>query len=163
MPSSPISPCPSCPPPHAARGHGCAVYSSSVTDAEWAILEPLLPAPGSTAGRGGRPEKHCCRVIVDAILYIVRWYRVAATAGGVPVSRDGVGGVRSLGPRRGVAVHPRRAARPTAGAGRAGPVPERGDHRFADGTRRRHRAPTPAGAGMAARERTASSGTSPWR
>ena len=71
MPSSPISPCPSCP-PHAAGGHGCAVYSSSVTDAEWAILEPLLPAPGSAAGRGGRPEKHCRRVIVDAILYIVR-------------------------------------------------------------------------------------------
>ena len=71
MPSSPISPCPSCP-PHAAGGHGCAVYSSSVTDAEWAILEPLLPAPGSTAGRGGRPEKRCRRVIVDAILYIVR-------------------------------------------------------------------------------------------
>jgi len=45
---------------------------SSVTDAEWAILEPLLPAPGSTAGRGGRPEKHCRRAIVDAILYIVR-------------------------------------------------------------------------------------------
>ena len=38
-------------PPHAAGGHGCAVYSSSVTDAQWAILEPLLPAPGSTAGR----------------------------------------------------------------------------------------------------------------
>ena len=71
MPSSPISPCPSCP-PHAAGGHGCAVYSSSVTDAEWAILVPLLPAPGSTAGRGGRPEKHCRRVIVAAILYIVR-------------------------------------------------------------------------------------------
>ena len=71
MPSSPISPCPSCP-PHAAGGHGCAVYSWSVTDAEWAILEPLLPAPGSTAGRGGRPEKHCRRVIVDAILDIVR-------------------------------------------------------------------------------------------
>src|SRR3954465_1075308 len=39
---------------------------------QWAILEPLLPAPGSTAGRGGRPEKHCRRLIVDAILYIVR-------------------------------------------------------------------------------------------
>ena len=48
------------------------MYSSSVTDAEWAILEPLLPAPGSTAGRGGRPEKHCRPVIGDAILYIVR-------------------------------------------------------------------------------------------
>src|SRR6476620_8185136 len=69
MPSSPISPCPSCP-PHAAGGHGCPVYSSSVTDAQWAILEPLLPAPGSTAGRGGRPETHGRRAIVDAILYI---------------------------------------------------------------------------------------------
>ena len=69
MRSSPISPCPSCP-PHAARGHGCTVYSSSVTDAQWAILEPLLAAPGSTAGRGGRPEKHCRRAMVDAILYI---------------------------------------------------------------------------------------------
>jgi transposase len=71
MSSSPISPCASCP-PHAAAGHSCTVYSSSVTDAQWAILEPLLAAPGNTAGRGGRPEKHCRRVIVDAILYIVR-------------------------------------------------------------------------------------------
>ncbi|WP_257226009.1 transposase [Rhodococcus opacus] len=71
MTSSPIPPCPSCP-PHAVDGHGCAVYPSSVTDAEWAIVEPLLPAPGSTADRGGRPEKYCRRVIIDAILYIVR-------------------------------------------------------------------------------------------
>lgn len=71
MTSSPIPPCPSCP-PHAAGGHGCAVYPSSVTDAEWATLEPLSPAPGSTAGRGGRPEKHCRSLIVDVILYIVR-------------------------------------------------------------------------------------------
>ena len=70
MPSTPISPCPSCP-PHAAGGHGCAVDSSSVTDAQWAILEPV-----AGAGQHGRPrwttEKHCRRVIVDAILYVVR-------------------------------------------------------------------------------------------
>jgi len=64
-----------------------------------------------------------------------RWYPVAATANGVPASRDDVGGVRPLGPQRSVAVHPRRAARPTAGAGRAGPLPDRGDHRRADATR----------------------------
>ncbi len=75
MPSSPIAPSPSCP-PHPVGGHGCAVYSWSVTDAQWAILEPLLPAPDSTAGRGGRPEKHCRRAIVDAILYIA--------GGGIP-------------------------------------------------------------------------------
>jgi transposase len=48
------------------------VYWSSVTDAQWAILAPLLAAPGSTAGRGGRLEKHCRRAIVDAVLDIVR-------------------------------------------------------------------------------------------
>ena len=101
MPSSPISPCPSCP-PHAAGGHGCAVYSSSVTDAEWAILEPLLPAPGSTAGRGGRPEKHCPPCDRGRHLgHRARWYRGAATAGGVRASRDGVRGLRPLGPQRG--------------------------------------------------------------
>ncbi|EME19179.1 transposase [Rhodococcus qingshengii BKS 20-40] len=46
--------------------------SSSLTDAQWAILEPLLPPPGNTAGRGGRPEKHCRRLILDAIFYLVR-------------------------------------------------------------------------------------------
>ena len=51
----------------------CAFYpSSSVDDAQWAVLEPLLPLPGNTAGRGGRPEKHPRRVIVDAIFYVVR-------------------------------------------------------------------------------------------
>jgi len=48
------------------------VYSSSVTDAQWAILEPLLAAPGSMAGRGERPEKHCRRAKVDAVLDILR-------------------------------------------------------------------------------------------
>lgn len=36
------------------------------------MLEPLLPLPGNTEGRGGRPEKHCRRMILDAILYLVR-------------------------------------------------------------------------------------------
>jgi hypothetical protein len=56
MPSSSTSPCPSCP-PHSAGGHRCAVYPSSVTDSQWAILRPLLPAPSNTEERGGRPEK----------------------------------------------------------------------------------------------------------
>ena len=32
--------------------------------------EPLLPAPASLAGRGGRPASHCMRDIVDAIRYL---------------------------------------------------------------------------------------------
>ena len=43
-------------------------YPSDLTDEQWAVIEPLLPAPR----RGGRPEKHeRCR-IVDAILYLGR-------------------------------------------------------------------------------------------
>jgi transposase len=43
-----------------------------LTDAEWALLEPLLPAAGNTMGKGGRPEKHCRRLVLDAIFYLVR-------------------------------------------------------------------------------------------
>jgi transposase len=46
--------------------------SSSITDAQWAVLGPLLPAPGHTKGRGGRPEKHPRRLVLDAIFYLVR-------------------------------------------------------------------------------------------
>lgn len=43
-------------------------YPSDLTDAQWAIIEALLPPPR----RSGRPEKHPRRSIVDAILYVVR-------------------------------------------------------------------------------------------
>ncbi len=46
-------------------------YPSDMTDVQWEIIEPLLPAPGWLAGRGGRRAKHCRREIVDAILYVV--------------------------------------------------------------------------------------------
>ncbi len=48
-----------------------ARYPTDVTDAQWAELDPLLPDPACLAGRGGRWEKHCRRLIVDAILYVV--------------------------------------------------------------------------------------------
>jgi transposase len=41
-----------------------------VTDAEWAVLQPLLSRPASP--QGGRPPKHGLRAIVDAIRYVVR-------------------------------------------------------------------------------------------
>jgi transposase len=43
-------------------------YPSDLTDAQWAVIEPLLPAVKT----GGRPEKHPRRDVVDAILYVVR-------------------------------------------------------------------------------------------
>jgi transposase len=43
-------------------------YPSDLTDAEWTVLEPLIPAPQP----GGRPARHARREIVDAILYVLR-------------------------------------------------------------------------------------------
>lgn len=46
-------------------------YPSDMTDAEWAAVEAALPVPAWLAGNGGRPEKHCRRVMIDAIRYLV--------------------------------------------------------------------------------------------
>jgi putative transposase len=43
-------------------------YETDLTDAEWAIIEPLLPAPL----RRGRPPKWTMREILDAIFYVLR-------------------------------------------------------------------------------------------
>lgn len=43
-------------------------YPTDLTDREWAILEPLVPA----AKPGGRPPAHARREIINAILYVVR-------------------------------------------------------------------------------------------
>jgi transposase len=43
-----------------------------MSDAEWAVIEPVLPAPAWKAGQGGRPALWCRRDIVDAIRYLVR-------------------------------------------------------------------------------------------
>src|SRR4051794_19602948 len=74
MPVSPVCSCLSCPTHRGAvERPACGFYpSSSMTDAQWALLEPLLPPPGNTAGRGGRPEKHPRRLMLDAIFYLVR-------------------------------------------------------------------------------------------
>jgi len=45
-------------------------YPSDMSEVEWAICEPLLPAPAWLAGRGGRPASRCMRDIVDAIRYL---------------------------------------------------------------------------------------------
>ncbi len=45
-------------------------YPSDMTDAEWAVCEPVLPTPAWLAGRGGRPAGCCMRDIVDAIRYL---------------------------------------------------------------------------------------------
>lgn len=46
-------------------------YPSDTTEAQWAVIEPLLPDPACLAGNGGRRERYCRREIVDAIFYLV--------------------------------------------------------------------------------------------
>lgn len=52
-------------------------YPSDTTDAQWAVIDPLLPDPAWLAGKGGRREVHCRRQIVDAIFYVadngIKW------------------------------------------------------------------------------------------
>jgi|SRR5215203_4206486 len=43
-------------------------YPSDLTEAQWRVLEPLLPA----AKPGGRPRSVALREVVDAILYVGR-------------------------------------------------------------------------------------------
>jgi putative transposase len=43
-------------------------YATDLTDGEWALLAPLIPAPKP----GGRPAVHDRRELVDAMLYLVR-------------------------------------------------------------------------------------------
>ncbi|WP_424186203.1 transposase [Actinokineospora sp. G85] len=46
------------------------------------MIDPLLPDPGCTQGRGGRWEKHCRRQVVDAIFYVtdngIKWRALPA-------------------------------------------------------------------------------------
>lgn len=73
MSFSPACACSSCPARREPVALPCPGYpSSSMTDAQWALLEPLLPLPGNAFGKGGRPEKHPRRVVLDAVFYLVR-------------------------------------------------------------------------------------------
>jgi transposase len=59
-----------CCPGGLSRSTRAARYPSDMSEAEWTVCEPLLPAPAWLAGRGGRPASWCMRDIVDAIRYL---------------------------------------------------------------------------------------------
>ena len=56
---------------HRAGRRRARRYPSDTTDAQWQVIDPLLPDPAWLTGRGGRPEAHCRRQILDAIFYLV--------------------------------------------------------------------------------------------
>jgi putative transposase len=43
-------------------------YPNDLTDQEWALLEPLIPAPK----RGGRPRSANMREVLNAIIYVLK-------------------------------------------------------------------------------------------
>jgi putative transposase len=43
-------------------------YLSDLSDAEWELVQPLLPPPASR----GRPRRHSLRAILNAVFYVVR-------------------------------------------------------------------------------------------
>ena len=110
MPSSPISPCPSCPGPRGARTwlRGVPVVGDRRT-----VGDPRTAV--ACAGQHSSPRRTTREALPPCdsgrILDIVR--------GGIagrqlpvefPANRNGLRGLRPLGPQRGVAAHPRRAA-----------------------------------------------------
>ena len=164
MPSSPACTCLSCPVHDRVQNTPCPVYpTSSITDAQWAVLEPLLPPPGNTAGRGGRPEKHPRRVVLDAIFYLVRggiaW---AALPRDFPPHQTVYGLFGRWAAPGHVAADPRRPARSRARARGTRPAAHRGDHRLPVGARRGHRARHAPAATTRGRRSTAANATSPW-
>lgn len=46
------------------------MYESSLTDGQWAVLEPLFPQRDPS--RGGRPLRYPRRLVLDTILYVLR-------------------------------------------------------------------------------------------
>jgi putative transposase len=46
-------------------------YPSDLPDSQWALIEPLLPAPKSGLEKGGRPAKNQ-RQVVNGIFYVVK-------------------------------------------------------------------------------------------
>ena len=56
---------------HAAKPRRDRWYPTDTTDAQWAVVEPLLPATEFFQGRGARPKAHCRRAIIETIFYVV--------------------------------------------------------------------------------------------
>ena len=67
-------------------------FPSDLTDAQWALIEPMLPASKSGTFRGGRPREVDLRTIVNGILYLNRtgcqWRRLPPSFGPWPTVHD---------------------------------------------------------------------------
>ena len=137
-----------CCPEGVSRSRRRRRYPSDMSDAEWAVCEPVLPHPAWLAGKGGRPSGHCMRDVVDGIRYLTHngpghralppttrrdpVQRLLRTADSEELpARQRVPDLPGLPVRPGVPTRTARTASPHAhphrGLHRQGPDPRRGD------------------------------------
>ncbi|MCX5528887.1 transposase [Streptomyces bobili] len=108
-----------------------------MADAEWAAVRPLLPVPAWFWGKGGSPEGHCHRQLLDVIRHLV--------TGGIlwramPADLPGWGRVRAFFRRwreRGLITDFHDRPRGKSVSGRAARQGPRRGHRRAVGAGRR--------------------------
>jgi transposase len=90
-----------------------------MSDAEWAVTEPTLPAPAWKQGKGGRPAAHCRRDVADAIRYLVnegiRWRAMPADFPPWPTVYDVLDGWQESGATEAMHDELRRQCRIAAG------------------------------------------------
>lgn len=163
MSSCPTCSCLSCPDhSRVLKDLATRTCPSSLSDAQWELIAPLLPAPASSAGRGRRPEKWPRRLVLDAVFYVVRggipWHALPA---GFPPGGHRLRLLRALQPRRvWRRVHDALREQERAGRGRD-PSPR--PRSQAPSPYRDHTpSPAPAGATTPASGPTGASGTWLW-
>ena len=101
-------------------------YPSDMSDAEWALVEPMIPP----AKRGGRPRDVNLREVLNAIFYVLstgcQWQ---ALAEGSAAEEHRASLFHAVGLGRHAGADPSRALRRDARAGRTRSEPDGGDHR----------------------------------
>ena len=112
-------------PPALPSGTGLR-YPSDLTDAEWALVEPMIPP----AKHGGRPRDVNVREVLNAICYVLstgcQWQ---ALAEGPATEEHSALLLHAVGLGRHAGAHPSRALRRDPRAGRTRSQPDGGDHR----------------------------------
>jgi hypothetical protein len=89
-----------------------------LTDEQWAVLEPLIPATVRRADSRGRPQLHSDRTVLNGILWVLHRRCLGRSARSVPVRMHLLQTLYPLGQVRRDATDP---GKPGPAPGRNGP------------------------------------------
>ena len=109
-----------------AAARGGLRYPSDLTDAEWALIERLIP-PARRGGRKRTVERS--RGAERDLLRALYWLPMEGTAEGFGAQEHGALLLHAVGVGRHVGAHPSNTLRRGAREGWPRSLPERGDHR----------------------------------